>query len=165
MQKLTHRLSDRRPPKPSPRVVLCVGESGGTVGLAISAAAPAICPLNATCASAPTPTPVKTITWPSDRTQSQSANRLLLRDHGTSSERSLTDEHHEEIHAAYRCVQQKARQSKNGGRTSLCALQSCADSQDAAWNACDGCRRDESIMVDAGTYRNRDNIRRGDCIK
>src|SRR5208282_5047415 len=93
MPRLTHRLSDRRPPKPSPWVSLCVGQSGGTVGVALCAVAPAICFLNATDASASTPAPAITATCPCDRTQSQPANRLSLRDRGASSRWSLTDEH------------------------------------------------------------------------
>jgi hypothetical protein len=93
MQKLTRRLSDKRSPKPFPRAVLCVGESGGTVGVALCAVAPAICFLNATDASAPTPAPVFTLTCPRERTQSRLPTRLSLRARDPSSRREQEREH------------------------------------------------------------------------
>jgi hypothetical protein len=40
MMKLTHRLSDMRPPKPIREPVLCVGKNGGAAGFAVCAGAP-----------------------------------------------------------------------------------------------------------------------------
>src|SRR5208282_6413602 len=75
MMKLAHGWSDRRSPKPSRNPVLCVGKSGGTVGVALCAVAPAIGFLNATGASTPTLTPVFTLNC-RERAQSRLAKRL-----------------------------------------------------------------------------------------